>query len=43
MPTRDELEKTACELLFKLFGDVFEETESEVCITEIEEPGTSTR
>ena len=43
MPTRDDLEKTACKFLFELFGDVFEETETEVCITEIQEPGTSTR
>ena len=36
MPTREKLEQTACELLFELFGDVFDETETEVDVTETE-------
>ena len=36
MPTAEELEQTACGLLFELFGDVYQETETEVCEVDIE-------
>ena len=41
MPTREKLEQTACEFLFELYGDVFEETETEVCETDVS--GSSTQ
>ena len=40
MPTADELEKTACELLFDLFGEVHDETE--VLETDTTQPETVT-
>ena len=35
MPTREKLEETICTLLFRLYGDVYEETETEVFVTDI--------